>query len=77
MSQSSERQRLQWNPYNKVVQDEVSGEVNQELTDIVRADLGLPVPWHPGLANAEQYTTEVHYTKQLPPPADPLRNGLR
>lgn len=41
-----------WNPWNKVVHRE-GGEVDPVRTNIERALRGLPVPWHPRMADKE------------------------
>ena len=44
---------VMWNPFNKVVQDHRDGTIHFELTDVFRADRGLPVPCNPLMADTE------------------------
>jgi hypothetical protein len=44
---------IMWNPYNKVVQSQRTGTIDNDKTNEVRKRLGLPVPWLPEMANIE------------------------
>lgn len=39
------RERVYWNPYNKMVLDHHSGVVYEARTNVERARRGLPTPW--------------------------------
>jgi len=42
-----------WNPWNKVVQDHRTGDIDYEATQRERTLRGLPVPWEPAFATTE------------------------
>lgn len=44
---------VKWNPVNKVVMSHRSGIINGARTNEERAKRGLPVPWHPSMAQKE------------------------
>lgn len=44
---------IMWNPYNKVVQDHRDGTIHDDLTNFVRKEIGLPIPWTPELGEKE------------------------
>jgi hypothetical protein len=44
---------IQWNPYNKVVQDHRNGTINIPATNAERSKRGLIIPWTPDLGQKE------------------------
>lgn len=62
-----------WNPYNKVVQDEVDGTIDHEATNKVRQELGLATPWNPIIGEFEVGYPAAHL--ELPGTSG-LRAGL-
>jgi hypothetical protein len=44
---------IQWNPYNKVVQDHRNGTINIPATNAERSKRGLIVPWTPEIGGKE------------------------
>lgn len=50
---------IRWNPWNKVVQDCRDGTIHHDLTNVARADRGLPVPWVPAFGNTEPHQPPV------------------
>lgn len=47
------RDPVYWNPYNRVVQNHQTGEIDHEATNIERATRGLPTPWTPQMGGWE------------------------
>ena len=44
---------IQWNPWNKVVQDHRDGTIIHDLTNAERAKRNLPTPWTPDIGDME------------------------
>jgi hypothetical protein len=44
---------VRWNPWQKVVSDHRTGDIDDDRTNAERAKRGLPVPWTPEMADRE------------------------
>lgn len=51
---------VRWNPWNKVVQDHRTGEVDHAQTNDLRSQLGLPTPWTPEMAHEDNGSAPIH-----------------
>jgi hypothetical protein len=53
------RDPIQWNPWNKVVQDHRDGTIHHDLTNAARVERGLSVPWTSDMADVEVHEAAV------------------
>jgi hypothetical protein len=51
---------IQWNPYNKVVQDHRNGTIDLTLTNHERAKRGLVIPWTPEISKKENQEPPIY-----------------
>lgn len=49
-----------WNPFNKVVQDHRTGDIDHNATNAEREKRGLEVPWTSTLGNIEVHQAPVY-----------------
>lgn len=53
-----------WNPWGKVVQNLIDGTIDLDITDVVRAHIGLP-PWSQELAEKEVHEKPIFFNETV------------